>query len=156
MPLFLKEVDIMVIKLLTCNDDKRKLKKTFTDRKVYDNANLKENTSVFEPIFIIRTTILKFNYVFCEDWGKYYFVTNITKTMGGLIEISCREDVLATYSNELKKRSGYVVRQEFQNSKYIIDNKKVTTTQRKTTHQTVGSIGNASGAYISLTVSGGV
>ena len=76
--------------------------------------------------------------------------------MGGLIEISCREDVLATYSNELKKRSGYVVRQEFQNSKYIIDNKKVTTTQRKTTHQTVGSVGNASGAYISLTVSGGV
>ena len=48
------------------------------------------------------------------------------------------------------------MRQEFQNSKYIIDNKKVTTTQRKTTHQTVGSIGNASDAYISLTVSGGV
>ena len=146
----------MVIKLLKCNDDKRKLTKTFTERKVYDNANLKENTSVFEPTFIIRTTILNFNYVFCDDWNKYYFVTNITKTMGGLIEISCREDVLATYSNELKKRSGYVVRQEFQNSKYIIDNKKVTTTQRKTTHQTVGSVGNASGAYISLTVSGGV
>lgn len=146
----------MIIKLLKCNDDKRKLSKTFIDRKVYDNATLKENTSVFEPLFIIRTTILNFNYVYCEDWGKYYFVTNITKTMGGLIEISCREDVLATYSNELKKRSGYVVRQEFQNSKYIIDNKKVTTTQRKTTHQTVGSLGNASGAYISLTVSGGV
>ena len=146
----------MVIKLLKCNDDKRKLEKTFIDRKVYDNANLKENTSVFEPTFIIRTTILNFNYVYCEDWGKYYFVTNIAKTMGGLIEISCREDVLSTYSNELKKRSGYVVRQEFQNSKYIIDNKKVTTTQRKTTHQTVGSIGNASDAYISLTVSGGV
>ena len=146
----------MIIKLLKCNDDKRKLKKTFTERKVYDNATLKENTSVFEPTFIIRTTILNFNYVYCEDWGKYYFVTNITKTMGGLIEISCREDVLSTYSNELKKRSGYVVRQEFQNSKYIIDNKKVTTTQRKTTHQTVGSIGNASDAYISLTVSGGV
>ena len=146
----------MVIKLLKCNDDKRKLTKTFTERKVYDKANLKENTSVFEPTFIIRTTILNFNYVYCEDWGKYYFVTNITKTMGGLIEISCREDVLSTYSSDLKKRSGYVVRQEFQNSKYIIDNKKVTTTQRKTTHQTVGSIGNASGAYISLTVSGGV
>ena len=146
----------MVIKLLKCNDDKRKLTKTFTERKVYDNANLKDNTSIFEPTFIIRTTILNFNYVYCEDWGKYYFVTNITKKMGGLIEISCREDVLSTYSNDLKKRSGYVVRQEFQNSKYIIDNKKVTTTQRKTTHQTVGSIGNASGAYISLTVSGGV
>ena len=146
----------MVIKLLKSNDDKRKLAKTFIDRKVYDNANLKENTSVFEPTFIIRTTILNFNYVYCDDWGKYYFVTNIKKAMGGLIEISCREDVLATYSKELKKRSGYVVRQEFQNSKYIIDNKKVTTTQRKTTHQTVGSIGNASGAYISLTVSGGV
>ena len=146
----------MVIKLLKCNDDKRKLTKTFTERKVYDNATLKENTSVFEPTFIIRTTILNFNYVFCEDWGKYYFVTNVKKTMGGLIEISCREDVLSTYCNDLKKRSGYVVRQEFQNSKYIIDNKKVTTTQRKTTHQNVGSVGNASGAYISLTVSGGV
>ena len=58
MPLFLKEVDFMIIKLLKCNDDKRKLEKTFIDRKVYDNAKVKENTSVFEPTIIINKKII--------------------------------------------------------------------------------------------------
>lgn len=146
----------MVVNLLKSKDDKRKLSKTFTVVKQYDNITLKENTSVFEPTFLIRTTILNFNYVEVVEWGKIYFVQNIRKTMGNILEIECKEDVLSTYKNAIKQRSGYVLRQEFQNSKYIIDNKKVTTTQRKTTHMTVGSIGNASGAYVALTVSGGV
>lgn len=111
----------------------------------------------YNPVFLFDGDQTDFNYIYVPSWDKYYFVSKPpTFTIGGLLEVSCHEDVLESVWKYLKPKQALIERNEFQFSNYIIDPKQLMETKRNITHLTVGSLGNASGSYIALTVAGGV
>lgn len=63
---------------------------------------LKSATTFQSPIFILQrpmNDMLQFNYVKWAD--HYYFIDSTTSINAGQTEITCTEDVLATYKNEI-------------------------------------------------------
>lgn len=102
----------MNLQIGTCSDDARTVDKTFTVSATL-SGQIKNNTSIIEPVFIITTPAsLNINYCYCEDFGRYYFVDNIEVMQGGMIAISCRVDVLMSYSSGIKNLSCIIDKQE--------------------------------------------
>ena len=72
---------------------------------------LKSATTFQNPTFILQrpmNEILQFNYAKWAD--HYYFVDSTTSINAGQTEISCTEDVLATYKNEIGNYTCFIER----------------------------------------------
>ena len=72
------------------------------------NVSLKEATSIEHPTFVLNSNDFTINYV--QAFGHYYFVDDIKSVRNGIIEISCSQDVLATYKSDIIATSQYVER----------------------------------------------
>ena len=71
------------------------------------NVNLKEGCSHYNPSFILTTNPTNFSYL---SWGIwYYYITDIVNTRNGVWTISCEIDVLATWKDDIKNTSAYVL-----------------------------------------------
>lgn len=121
------------------------------------DCTLKENTSVFNPVFIFSFDAYSYNYL---KWGnRYYYINDITYIANNLYEIRCTIDVMATWRSNILNTDGFVM---FSASNYdsgIIDTrlsskKDITVNQsvlslftvaRQWIVQYVGSDGNAIG-----------
>lgn len=72
---------------------------------------LKSATTFQKPTFILQkpmNDMLQFNYVKWAD--HYYFIDSTTSINAGQTEISCTEDVLATYKNEISNYTCFIER----------------------------------------------
>lgn len=72
---------------------------------------LKSATTFQNPTFILQkpmNDILQFNYAKWAD--HYYFIDSTTSINAGQTEISCTEDVLATYKNEISNYTCFIER----------------------------------------------
>lgn len=69
---------------------------------------LKETTSIEKPTFVFASNDFTINYV--EAFGHYYFVDDIKSVRNNIIEVSCSQDVLATYKTAITGSSQYVER----------------------------------------------
>lgn len=72
---------------------------------------LKSETTFQNPTFILQipmNEMLQFNYAKWAD--HYYFVDSTTSINAGQTEISCTEDVLATYKNEISNYTCFIER----------------------------------------------
>ena len=83
----------------------------------YATGSLKESTSIIDPVIIIDSElssdiISNINYAYIEEFGRWYYITNITSVINGLWEISMHVDVLYTYKDQIREQSGIVARQE--------------------------------------------
>lgn len=91
------------------------------------NILIKKSTSVVNPIIIIKDDdgiIPTFNYVFIEQFARYYFVTDIIILNNNIYEIHLHCDVLNFIS---PTQVGFVSRQENDFNSYLIDsNRKFT------------------------------
>lgn len=76
-------------------------------------GNLKEDTSIINPVILIqKTTPIPnglYNYMYIGAFGRYYFIDDIKSIHNSMWEISAKVDVLYTY------------REDILNSKCIID-----------------------------------
>lgn len=71
------------------------------------NVNLKEGCSHYNPSFILTTNPTNFSYL---SWGTwYYYITDIVNTRNGVWTISCEIDVLATWKDDIKSTSAFVL-----------------------------------------------
>ncbi len=76
---------------------------------------LKSATTFQNPAFILQrpmNDMLQFNYAKWAD--HYYFIDSTTSINAGQTEISCTEDVLATYKNEIGNYSCFIERSNHQ------------------------------------------
>ncbi len=64
------------------------------------NVNLKAGTSLEAPVFIL-TASDAFNIVYVEAFGHYYFVSDVRHLTNDTVEVSCSQDVLATYKTAI-------------------------------------------------------
>ena len=84
--------------------------------KTYD-CKLKEDTSIIEPsILIVKeaaqnyTDLLKYNYAYISDFGRYYFVRNVISVSNVLVEFILEVDSLASFKTEIGSANEYVLR----------------------------------------------
>ena len=65
---------------------------------------LREQTSILNPMFTIRTAIIpSYNYCFIPSFNRYYFITDIESVNNELVKIECKVDVLKSYATDIKQ-----------------------------------------------------
>lgn len=103
----------MTVDLLSTSDDPRTLDKTTTAIASL-TAKPTENCSILSPRLIINYTAAASaaNYMYIQDFGRYYFIDNITVSTGSELILSGSVDVLKTYSSEIKACEATVIRSE--------------------------------------------
>ena len=76
------------------------------------SVELKQDTSIMYPVFRITDDnySVSYNYVYVPKWNRYYYIDNAIITMGGIWELACSEDVLASWKTEIGADSYYILR----------------------------------------------
>ena len=84
----------------------------FTGYKTENNVQLKEPSSITDPrlILLYKKSYLSCNYLYIQDFGRYYFINNINVLPGGRLEITAHVDVLYTYSKQILSSGAFVER----------------------------------------------
>lgn len=126
------------------------------------NMNITEDCSFQSPIFLLGSANFDFqhcNYLYFEDFARYYYIEDIVLKSGNMIELHCREDVLMSFASQIRNIYTIVERQEQLSNcnPYIVDNKVIGRVDRQMKKRTLSNSvgGNATGTHIVLTVTGG-
>lgn len=90
--------------------------------------------SIFTPVITVRqfNGYANINYCYIDDYGRYYYITDVVAKSGGILEIHCRVDVLKTYGDVIKLSRGVCVANENVGSSYIPDENYPVTNKRGT------------------------
>lgn len=100
----------MTIKLYKTPSEVNKVTKVLNDE-LELTGELRESSSVITPIIKIEDDDLTdYNYAYIPEFGRYYFITNITSVRNGLWELAMRVDVLMTYADEIKANTAVIAR----------------------------------------------
>ena len=147
----------MTLELMNTSSDKRYLSKsTSLIKKV--TCKIKEGTSIINPTVIIKKLsddhIRKCNYAHISEFGRYYFINDITEAPANQLEISMHVDVLKTYSSQIRGISTLILRQENVFSPYYEDKEALVRVNRFREKKNIGIVGGADTNYY-LTVNNG-
>lgn len=96
------------------------------------SGTLREGTSVTSPSIKIESdaTIQNVNYIYIDEFARFYFVGDIVNIRNNLWELACHVDVLSTYKMQLRQLSAVIGRQENNYNLYLEDDKLLTTSRR--------------------------
>ena len=99
-----------------------KIGKTLTAGGTY-SCSLKDTTSVLNPVIIIRTSdpVYNYNYVYIQEFGRYYFINDIKSVNNNVWEISAHVDVLETYKDAILSNTAVIKRQSTLYNTYLND-----------------------------------
>lgn len=94
------------------------LYKDYTELFRIENVDLKENTSIENPVFRLNmqgniskvSDITRLNYLHWFQSGRYYFIDDIKFLRGKAVEISCRVDVLYSFREDIKESKQFTER----------------------------------------------
>lgn len=91
-------------------------------------GTLRSESSIIDPIIQARMysatpdqRVQSINYIYLEEFKRYYFVNNIVSIRNDLWELQCHVDVLGTYADEIKNQKAIVKRQQDKWSLYLND-----------------------------------
>lgn len=107
------------------------------------NCVLMDDTSIHNPTLKISYTstaakpIRLFNYCWIDEFGRYYFITDITSSQN-FWYVSCECDVLASFKSYIGASSHYILRAASQGNERIID----TTYATMADSQSIKNVGN--------------
>lgn len=93
-----------------------------TDAGTSFQVTLLDDTSLMNPTFklSIATNPVSYNYAFCYEFDRYYFITDIVSSQGFWF-ITCQCDVLASWKTDIGTGSHYVLRSASDSDGYIVD-----------------------------------
>lgn len=74
------------------------------------DAYLKEDTSILNPVFDCVGVPVTVNYIYVSDFGRYYYVTDVSRVGKDRLNISCSIDVLASYKSSIGGTTAFVER----------------------------------------------
>lgn len=89
-------------------------------------GTLREGTSIIDPVIVVQASAPGFhangsNYIYVEEFGRYYYITNIVSTYNSLWELHCHVDVLMSYKEQIRAQTAIVARQESKYNLYLDD-----------------------------------
>lgn len=110
------------ISLFKTASENNRVVKELTDEKQL-SGELRNQTSVLSPKIRIESeeNIAGYNYCYIPEFGRYYYIVDITSIRTRVWEVSMRCDVLMSYKDEIKTITGVVVRQESNPNKLLVD-----------------------------------
>ena len=123
----------ITLELYRCPSDERMVSKTLNDKFEFKHITFKNDTSIINPVFIVGAiknntepmdTVgwwRKFNYCYCPNLQRYYFITDITFTRQGFVNLTCSVDPLMSFKDDILNSSQLVTRQENKQQKYLPD-----------------------------------
>ena len=141
----------ITLELYRCPSDERMVSKTLNDKFEFKHITFKNDTSIMNPVFIVGAiqgntepmdTVgwwRKFNYCYCPNLERYYFITDITFTRQGLVELNCSVDPLMSFKEDILASTQLITRQENKIQKYIPDQSLPIHSQVKTQITQFGS-----------------
>ena len=94
----------MDIIFYTNESPKNKIGKTLTLTYTY-TGTLRAECSVTRPVFHLVADAISGNYFYVQDFGRYYYVKEITAVRNGLWEVRGQVDVLESYAAEIKAQT---------------------------------------------------
>ena len=83
------------------------------------NVRLKENTSVLNPVFILKDD--NFHYNYCKWDNRFYFVNDIVSVTNDISEYHCSVDALASWKADIGALSEYILRSAYASDGEIPD-----------------------------------
>lgn len=88
------------------------------------SGELRNQTSVINPSIRIESAdnISTYNYAYIPEFGRYYYISDITSVRTNCWIISLRCDVLMSYSAQIKVLRPIIEREEVGQSSGLIDN----------------------------------
>lgn len=87
----------MVFSLYVTSSERNALRKTLSASTDLQ-GNIVGESSIINPTFLINGNMLyEYNYLYCPDFGRYYFIDDIVVVRTGLFRVSCSVDVLMSY-----------------------------------------------------------
>ena len=104
-------------------DDSRVIDKTLTAIKTL-TAKPAEPMTILTPRVVIDydADVIAANYAYIPEFGRYYYITDISIATGNRMTVSLTVDVLKTYADEIRECGGVVSRSEAAgNPTYIPD-----------------------------------
>lgn len=113
------------IKLQTNNSPSNFLDKEIVD--VVDVTGfLRQGTSIVNPAIIVdsplaESFISKINYMYIEDFKRYYYVNEITTTQNHLWRIAAHVDVLMSFKDQIRANQGIISKQRDNWDLYLDD-----------------------------------
>lgn len=89
-------------------------------------GTLRENTSIVDPEFLVEldfdtADVAELNYLYSEDFGRYYYITNIVHVTDQLWDLQCHVDVLMSFKTEIREQTAVVSRQEMKYNTMLDD-----------------------------------
>lgn len=95
-------------------DDKKKIKKNFTERLTLEGV-IKEPTSVLNPSILIEqnlSLIAGCNYAYIPALKRYYYIDNMKSGTNDTCTVELKVDVLMSFKDEILACAGYVDRNQ--------------------------------------------
>lgn len=99
-------MNILLYKTTNANND---LNKTISDKVELVGA-LREASSIIAPSILIQSNPIGYNYAYIPEFGRYYYIKNITAFRKGAYIVDLKCDVLMSFREEILNMSGIVSR----------------------------------------------
>lgn len=115
----------MAFNIVLYNNDseKNRVTKTLRELRTY-TGTLRDESSIIDPVILVAeniASIAKGNYLYINEFGRYYFVTGLKSVRTGLTEISAHVDVLMSFADEIKSNNAILNRSENNWNLYLND-----------------------------------
>lgn len=99
-------MNILLYKTTNANND---LNKTISDKVELVGA-LRDASSIIAPSILIQSNPIGYNYAYIPEFGRYYYIKNITTFRKGAFVVDLKCDVLMSFKEEILNMSGIVSR----------------------------------------------
>lgn len=123
------------------------------------SVDLKAGTSVLRPVLLLASPAANpldgYNYMYIEEFNRYYFIDDIRSVRNNMWEISAHVDVLQTYASKILDNSAIIEGTENTGkNKYLRDDVFVVNCKHKTDIMNFSSGLLDSGQFILITAGG--
>lgn len=106
----------MIVNTYSVSFDPRQLVKVVAGTTPTASANATtdptHDVDILNPTFILASSsaIIGSNYLYCPDFGRFYFIDSVSVMTGRRLAVKCSVDVLQTYANSIKTCPATVIR----------------------------------------------
>lgn len=144
----------MTIKLYNNTSERNKIVKTLSLVETL-TGSVRDKTDIINPVIMIeRTNPTGFNYAEITEFGRYYFVNDVTVERTGLIVLSLSIDVLKSYATSIKSQKIIVDKSTTDYNNYLPDENLKTNVKTKTDILNFSGGFLESGEFILITAGG--
>lgn len=112
------------------------------------SVRLKDNCSIINPVFESSQIPANANYIYVQDWGRYYFVINVVYTTNTIKEFSCEVDCMASAKTNIGSTVAHIAFSATSWDKWLIDSRLPVKTTKNINSQVASSGLSASGMYV--------